>query len=176
VSAADPLELAFRPSSAFQKAGESEELKALRFQHHEQMRQVSKPAVSQRHAVLALFASPTASMHAALALPRLKGTFACQHAAPKQHHVGFLMLCACMHGFPPFFLQERIKALIEERKKLLEGGGAEGGSGGHSNSGTHMQPAAHGSVRPQQKSRVAWHCAANTARSHLSRRLCGVMC
>jgi hypothetical protein len=39
-SPTDPLELAFRPTSAFQKAGESEELKQLRFQHHEQMRQV----------------------------------------------------------------------------------------------------------------------------------------
>lgn len=53
VSAADPLELAFRPSSAFQKAGESEELKALRFQHHEQMRQVSLLCgSSERRAVL----------------------------------------------------------------------------------------------------------------------------
>lgn len=37
---ADPLELSFKPESAFVKAGESEELKDLRFQHHEQLRQV----------------------------------------------------------------------------------------------------------------------------------------
>lgn len=35
----DPLELAFRPASAFNKAGESDELKQLRFEHHEQLRQ-----------------------------------------------------------------------------------------------------------------------------------------
>lgn len=37
---ADPLELAFKPAMAFNKAGESDELKQLRFQHHEQLRQV----------------------------------------------------------------------------------------------------------------------------------------
>jgi hypothetical protein len=35
----DPLELAFRPASAFKKAGESDELVQLRFQHCEQLRQ-----------------------------------------------------------------------------------------------------------------------------------------
>lgn len=35
----DPLELAFRPASAFKKPGESEELGQLRFQHFEQLRQ-----------------------------------------------------------------------------------------------------------------------------------------
>lgn len=34
-------------------------------------------------------------------------------------------------------LQERIKALIDERKKLLEGGGAEGGSSSQSHGGKH---------------------------------------
>lgn len=38
--------------------------------------------------------------------------------------------------------QERIKALIEERKKLLEGGsGADGGSSSHANSGAHQHSA-----------------------------------
>jgi hypothetical protein len=36
----DPLELAFKPATAFKKPGESDELVNMRFQHHEQLRQV----------------------------------------------------------------------------------------------------------------------------------------
>lgn len=36
----DPLELAYKPLPMFKKAEESEELTQLRFQHHEQLRQV----------------------------------------------------------------------------------------------------------------------------------------
>lgn len=69
----------------------------------------------------------------------------------RQHIFWFLMML-CMHArfSHPLFLQERIKALIEERKELLEGGGAEAGSGSHSNSGTHMQLAAHSSNSRQR--------------------------
>ncbi|KAF8064553.1 AVT1D [Scenedesmus sp. PABB004] len=49
----DPLELAFRPASAFRRAGESEELAALRFQHHEQLRQERiKSLMEERKALL----------------------------------------------------------------------------------------------------------------------------
>eukprot|EP00879_Flechtneria_rotunda_P017625 GHRR01018475.1.p1 GENE.GHRR01018475.1~~GHRR01018475.1.p1 ORF type:complete len:368 (+),score=150.24 GHRR01018475.1:315-1418(+) len=69
----DPLELAYRPASAFKKPGESDELVNLRYQHHEQLR------------------------------------------------------------------QERLKALVEERKKLLEGGG-DGGSSHKHNTGAGAGP------------------------------------
>jgi hypothetical protein len=36
----DPLELAFKPATAFKKPGESDELVNMRLQHHEQLRQV----------------------------------------------------------------------------------------------------------------------------------------
>lgn len=38
----DPLELAFKPQTAFKKPGESDELVNMRFQHHEQLRQVRR--------------------------------------------------------------------------------------------------------------------------------------
>ena len=45
------------------------------------------------------------------------------------------LMCCAVHGV--VYVQERIKALVEERKRLLEGGGgSEGGSSGqHATSG-----------------------------------------
>ncbi|WIA18967.1 hypothetical protein OEZ85_003636 [Tetradesmus obliquus] len=77
----DPLELAFKPQTAFKKPGESDELVNMRFQHHEQLR------------------------------------------------------------------QERLKALLEERKKLVEGGAESGHS--HARSASNGGPASNGGVDPE---------------------------